>query len=174
MPPVAHELFARVQHAAADTPYKVVPTATGFDVALDVADSTWFGLFNKAGLKHAFVHHVAIPETGTYTVTDDARTVEWVAGTPRIAYEANREIGRIRKVSFNRTYAFNDQGEFGKVVDFTFNSEEGRSLIDSAATDLGYRHVRGSIEKIGLFIGLGTVALLVVMGAIIGAVTLAR
>jgi len=120
MPPTAYELFDRVQQATTDTPYKVVPTATGFDVELDVADSTWFGLFNKAGLKHAFIHHVAIPETGTYSVTDDARTVEWIAGTPRISYEASREIGRIRKVSFNRAYAFNDQGKFGKVVDFTF------------------------------------------------------
>lgn len=174
MPPNAYELFARVQQAAANTPYKVVPTEKGFDVELDVADATWFGLFNKAGLKHAFIHHVSIPETGTYSVTDDARTVEWIAGTPRISYEASREIGRIKKVSFNRTYAFNEEGEFGKVVDFKFNSEEGRALIDSAATDLGYRQVRGSIEKVGLFIGLGTLVLLVLMGVIIGAVILLR
>lgn len=174
MPPVAYELFARVQQAAADTPYRVVPTAKGFDVELDVADATWFGLFNKAGLKHAFVHHVSIPETGTYSVTDDARTVEWIAGTPRVSYEASREVGRIKKVSFNRTYAFNEQGEFGKVVDFTFNSEEGRALIESAATDLGYRQVRGAIEKVGLFIGLGTLVLLVLTGAIVGVVMLAR
>ncbi|OIJ25838.1 hypothetical protein [Nocardioides luteus] len=141
---------------------------------LDVADSTWFGLFNKAGLKHAFIHHVSIPETGTYSVTDDARTVEWIAGTPRIPYEAGREVGRIKKVSFNRTYAFQEQGKFGKVIDFTFISEEGRALIDSAAADLGYRQVRGSIEKIGLLIGLGTLALLVLMGVIIGAVMLTR
>ncbi|NYI80357.1 hypothetical protein [Nocardioides panzhihuensis] len=174
MPPNAYELFARVQQAAANTPYKVVPTEKGFDVELDVADATWFGLFNKAGLKHAFIHHVSIPETGTYSVTDDARTVEWIAGTPRISYEASREIGRIKKVSFNRTYAFNEEGEFSKVVDFKFNSEEGRALIDSAATDLGYRQVRGSIEKVGLFIGLGTLVLLVLMGVVIGAVILLR
>jgi hypothetical protein len=172
MPPVAYELFARVQQAAVETPYKVVPTAKGFDVELDVADATWFGLFNKAGLKHAFIHHVSIPETGTYSVTDDARTVEWIAGTPRISFEASREVGRIKKVSFNRTYAFNEHGDFGKVVDFSFNSEEGRALIDSAATELGYRQVRGTIEKIGLIIGLGTLALLLLMGVVIGAVML--
>lgn len=174
MPPTAYELFARVQQAAEDTPYKVVPTTKGFDVELDVVDATWFGLFNKAGLKHAFTHHVSVPETGTYAVTDDARTVEWIAGTPRIAYETSREVGRIKKVSFNRTYAFNEQGEFGKVVDFTFNSEEGRALIDSAATEIGYRPVRGSIEKIGLFIGLGTLVLLVLMGVIVGVVMVTR
>ena len=173
MPPVAYELFARVQQAAADTPYKVVPTAKGFDVELDVTGATWFGLFNKAGLKHAFVHHVSIPKTGTYSVTDDARKVEWIAGTRRISYEASREIGRIKKVSFNRTYAFNEHGEFGKVVDFTFNSEEGRALIDSAAADLGYQQARGSIEKVGLVVGLGSMVLLVLTGVIIGAVMLA-
>ena len=174
MPPIAYELFTRVQQAAADTPYKVVPTEKGFDVELDVADATWFGLFNKAGLKHAFIHHVSIPETGIYSVTDDARTVEWIAGTPRVSYEASREVGRIKKVSFNRTYAFNEQGEFGKVVDFKFNSEDGRALIESAAADLAYRQVRGSAEKVGLYVGLGTLALLVLMGIIVGVVMLVR
>lgn len=139
---------------------------------LDVADATWFDLVNKAGLKHAFIHHVSIPETDTYSVTDDARTVEWITGTPRISYKTRRKIGRVKKVSFNRTYAFNEQGELGKVWTLRSSPRRGRASIDSAARNLGYRQAQGSIEKFGLVIGLGTLALLALAGIIILAVML--
>jgi hypothetical protein len=59
------------------------------------------------------------------------------------------------------------------VVDYRFNSEEGRDLVTTVADHLGLRQERGTSEKIGLWVALLTVAGLVVCGIVIGILALA-
>jgi hypothetical protein len=167
MAPEGYELFRRVQQAAEGTPYVVTETEKGFDVTLDVVDAQWYGLFNKAGLKKLFTHHVSVPESGTYSITDDARTVEWVAGTPRTGATAERQIGRIKEVGFQKIWAFDEHGRFGKVADYSFSSEEGRELITGIADAMGLQQRRGAAEKAGLTVGLLTLALLAIGGVVV-------
>jgi hypothetical protein len=158
MPPQGYELFRRVQQAAEGTPYVVEETDQGFDVTLNIVDAQWYGLFNKAGLKRVFIHHVAFPADDAYAVTDDARSLEWVAGTPRVGGSMERQIGRVKEFGAQKVYAFDEHGDFGKQVDYRFNSEEGRRLITGKAEQLGLQEVRGGAEKIGLFfavLGIG-------------------
>jgi hypothetical protein len=166
-PPAAHEFLRRVQEAASGTPYVVQETDTGFDVTLDIVDAQWFGLFNKAGLAKVYTHHVAVPETGVYTVTDDSRTVEWVAGTPRVAATAERQYGRVIELGAQKVWAFDEHGNFGVQADYRFSSEEGRELITGVADQLGLQLRRGGAEKAGLYVGvaaaIGSVIVLVVL-----------
>lgn len=154
MPPAAYELFRRVQEAAAGTPYAVTETDEGFDVSLDIVDAEWFGLFNKAGLEKVYVHHVAVPKPGVYTITDDSRTVEWVAGVPRVTASAERQYGRVIEFGAQKVWAFDEHGHFGPQADYRFNSEEGRDLITGVADQLGLTQRRGGAERIGLYVGL--------------------
>ncbi len=167
MPAHGYELFRRVQEAAAGTAYAVTETDRGFDVALDIVNAEWFGLFNRAGLSKTYIHHVAFPAPGAYSITDDARSVEWVAGSPRIGGSMERQVGRIKEVGTRKIYAFDDQGNFGKQVDYTFSSEEGRRLITGQAAQLGLEERRGAAEKIGLFFGLLAIGGLVVAGIVV-------
>lgn len=164
-----------VQQAAEGTPYAVSPTADGFDVALDVADARWYGLLEKAGLKKTCVHHVHVTESGSYSITDDSRELEWVAGTPRLGARAVRQTGRVKEISFRKTWAFNEQGKPAKVVDYRFSSEEGRSMVTAAAKGLGLRQVRGTTEKVAIgFAVVGAVGAVItvvvlLVGALLGA-----
>lgn len=162
-PPEATALMQGVQQAAEGTPYVVTPTAEGFDVSLDVVDAQWFGLFNKAGLRKVFVHHVTVPSPGVYTITDDARSVEWVAGTPRVAATAERQYGRVKEIGAQKVWAFDEHGRFGVQADFRFGSEEGRDLVTGVAQQLGLELRRGGAERIGLW-----AAGLVGVGAVVG------
>ncbi|MBS2940024.1 hypothetical protein KDN32_19990 [Nocardioides sp. J2M5] len=172
-PPVAAEELRRgVEAAAAGTPYVVAPTERGFDVSLDLVDAQWFGLFNAAGLRKQYTHHVAVRGDGTYTVTDDSREVEWVAGVPRVAAGASRQIGRFKELGVQKVWAFDERGRFGPVVDFRFSSEEGRDLVTGVADQLGLRLRRGTAEIIGLVFALVAVVGLVVGGAAVGVLAL--
>ncbi|MFC4785673.1 hypothetical protein ACT8ZV_14425 [Nocardioides sp. MAHUQ-72] len=164
------QFLAGVRQAAEGTPYVVTPTEAGFDVALDVADAQWYGLLNKAGLKKAYTHHVAVADDGTYAVTDDSRTVEWVAGVPRLSASAERTRGRSYELSFQKSWALNEQGKPAKVVDYSFSSEKGRKLITGVADELGLRQRRGTEEKVGIAFalvgGVGALLTLVVLGVL--------
>lgn len=151
--PAAEEFRRRVEATTEGTPYVVTPTASGFDVTLDIVDAQWFGVLNKAGLSKVYIHHVAVPGDGTYTVTDDSRTVEWVAGVPQAKGSAERVYGRVKEFGVQKVWAFDENGRFGQVVDFRFNSEEGRDLVTGVAEQLGLRQRRGAAEKTGLVFG---------------------
>jgi hypothetical protein len=153
-PASAEEFRRRVEAVTEGTPYVVTPTDAGFDVTLDIVDAQWFGLFNKAGLEKVYIHHVSVPGDGSYTVTDDARTIEWVAGVPQAKGSAERVYGRVKEFGVQKVWAFDESGRFGQVVDFRFNSEEGRDLVSGVADQLGLRQKRGAAEKTGLVFGV--------------------
>ena len=148
-----HELMERVRAAAEGTPYVVTETERGFDVTLDVVNASWYGVLNKAGVRKVFTHHVSV-EDGTYTIVDDVRSLEWVAGTPRIAATAERQYGRVIEFGAQKVWAFDEQGNFGVQAEYRFSSEEGRQLVDGIARQMGLRPRRGTAEKVGLVMGV--------------------
>lgn len=168
MPPAASEFARRLREVTDGTPYVVTDTDTGFDVSLDIVDAEWFGLFDAAGLSKTYIHHVAVPEPGKYTVTDESRTLEWVAGTPRLAASGERVYGRVKELGVQKVWAFDAQGRFGVQADYRFDSEEGRDLIKGVAGELGLSVKRGGAEKTGLVVGLiGAVGALIAVIAVV-------
>ncbi|WP_181313007.1 hypothetical protein [Nocardioides campestrisoli] len=158
--PVTDEFVRRVQAATEGTPYVVKRTSSGFDLTLDVADAQWFGLFNRAGLKKVFVHHVKVtPET--FSITDESTEVRWEAGHPRVAASATKTMGRSIEFGHEKIWAIRDDGTVGRVVDYRFDSEEGRDLITLVGKDLGLSSRAGGAEKIGLYAALSVPVLLV-------------
>jgi hypothetical protein len=149
------------------TPYVVTATDRGFDLTLDIVDAKWFGLYFKEGLHRVYTHHVEVPGDGTYTVTDDSRTVEWQAGVPTISGSVHRARGRVLEVSSEKVWALGEDLRPGAVVDYRFSSEEGRHLIRAVADSLGLKERRGRDEKIGLYVailgGAGALVTLVVL-----------
>ncbi|KRE98737.1 hypothetical protein ASG88_16965 [Nocardioides sp. Soil777] len=164
---IDEELLGAVAAAAQGSPYAVTRTHEGFDVALDIADDHWWTLLGKAGLRKTYVHHVAAPGDGTFAVTDDSRTVEWVGGVPRLSAQAERVHGRVRELGVEKAWGVREDGTIGTVVDYRFSSAEGRDLVTAVAKQLGRTERRAPAEKIGLvFAGVALV------GAVVTAVTL--
>jgi hypothetical protein len=168
------DFFERVRTATEGTPYAVTETREGFDVTLDIVDAQWFGLFNKAGLRKVYIHHVKLADDGAFSVTDESRSLEWVAGSPRIAATGEVQRGRIKEFGFQKVWAFDEHGNFGVQAEYRFNSEEGRDLIEGVAKQLGLEQRRGTEERIaivfaalalgGIAIGGIVVAILALLG----------
>ncbi|HEX4906433.1 MAG TPA: hypothetical protein VFU93_13335 [Acidimicrobiales bacterium] len=159
-----------IETAVHGTPYVAARTAQGFDLTLDIVDAKWFGLYFKEGLHRVYTHHVEVPNDGTYTVTDDARTVEWQAGVPTISGSVERTRGRVLERSSQKVWALGEDLRPGKVVDYRFSSEEGRQLLRAVADRLGLESRRGGAEKIGLYFaflgGAGALITVVVLIAL--------
>jgi hypothetical protein len=151
----------QVSRDAEGTPYVVTATAEGFDVGIDIVDARWYELYQKVGLSRTFVHHVAVDGT-TYTITDDSRTLEWEAGTPRLGATLERFSGRKVELSFQKTVAVSERGRVEKVVDYTFSSEEGRRLVKDAAKEQGLKEHMPLNAKIGLWVAIVVVVVMLV------------
>ncbi|WP_250447176.1 hypothetical protein [Actinotalea sp. C106] len=167
-------LRAAVAARAQGTPYQVVPTPEGFDLRIDVVDARWYGLIGAAGLKKVVEHRVVLDEAArTLTLTDDHREVRWDGGVdasgapmPRLVASAQvtRTLGRTYEFEMNRTWGIDQEGKPGRVVDFTFASAEGQSLIRAAAAEHGWKEKAGAAQRVGLAVGLAALALALVVG----------
>lgn len=156
-----------VRQAAEGTPYAVSETAKGFDLHLDLADAQWFGILNAAGLDTGYTNHVHERSDGIYTIVDDFQRIEWVAGAPRTAASAERMRGRQIRFGAEKIWALGTDGRVGPVVDYRFDSEEGRQLISLVGERLGLESKRGIEERVGL-----TFALIGGVGALVAVVVL--
>jgi hypothetical protein len=148
------ELFAAVRARATGTPYVVEKTATGFDVRLELEDPQWFGQLREWRLTKASIHHVQVEEASrTIMITDELRTLTWQAGTD----------GRERPTLGGLT----QESEAG------FDSSVGRDLVVDTAKPLGWKLRRSLNERIGLYVGVTTIVLLVLAGIGVGVFALA-
>ncbi|MCY7396274.1 MAG: hypothetical protein LH468_09025 [Nocardioides sp.] len=152
---LTQEFADRVRVAAEGTPYAVTDVEGGFDLRLELVDAQWWGVLNRAGLRRTFTHEVRIDETDrSFSVTDVSRDLEWVAGTPRISARGGFQRGRILSRRRETIWAFDDSGRPAKVVDYRFDSEEGRDLAVTVGRRLELTQHRGTAERMGLVMGV--------------------
>jgi hypothetical protein len=178
----AQQFAEGVRRLAADTPYMVADeTPDGFTVHIDVVDAKWWTLMYRKSLKTAFKHLVTVDAAaGTYTVTDRMVTVEWQAGAdistgvpqPVLRGSVTGAQGTIRTKSFRREYAFDDSGQFGKVVDYSFDSGEGNALIDRVGEQMGLEKKMNTTAKVGLGVAAVTIGALVLAGLVVAVLAL--
>jgi len=170
------EFVAAVRRAVADTPYAVKETPRGFDLTIDVADARWLGILRAHGLNKVFTYKVTLDEPKQQLViTDVSNTLSWGAGgsTPRLTGSATIRSGRVYEKSFRKEYGVDiDTGKVGKVVDYSFDSSEGRDLVRGVAREQGWSERMGGQQKGAIIVGVGTLVLLVLAFAAWGVIAL--
>lgn len=172
----SRELVEAVRTRLADTPYRLEETEDGFDVGIDLADATYYSLMYQQHLDKTFTYRVKLDEAAkVLAITDDSYELHWKRGTdvsgsvpvPTLGARLSRSMGRLESKSFERVYAVNEDGQFGKVVDYSFDSAEGRRHIREPARELGWTEKRGTAERIGIAFalvgGLGALVTVVVL-----------
>ncbi len=170
----AQRLLEAVRASAEGSGYVVEETEDGFRVLLDIEDARWWGPLRKSGMNSIVAHEVRADEASRQlTITDTLRGLEWFGGYslaegthPRLALGAGLTVqkGRIDLRSFRKSWAFDEQGRFRKVADYSFDFGEGQELVRDAARSLGWR------ERMPLSVKIGIAA--AVVGGVGAAVTI--
>lgn len=156
-----------MMQATAGTPYTVSPIDDGFILHLEIANAQWYGLFNRAGLKEEYTCRVTV-DGEKYKLLQGRRSIDWVAGAPRTGGRIEWASGWVWQRSKKQVWAWDEQGRFGKVVDYTFDSGEGKQLVKAVAERLGLRagmpgRVKGALI-FAVIAGIGAIITVVVMG----------
>jgi hypothetical protein len=171
--PVAVSAFRdAVAAAAQNTPYAVVDTKKGFEVQLDIANAQWWELYNRAGLRKTFRWRVK-ERTSHFTIFDRQIEMHWRAGVPGFGASAEVQGGRIFSLSRQKIWALSDRGHVEPVVEYKFNSREGRDLIRAVARQLGLKERLPFSLMFSLVMALATPVVFAIWGliALIGKIT---
>ncbi|MFI9604540.1 hypothetical protein ACIHCX_32610 [Streptomyces sp. NPDC052043] len=161
----ADELYARIEDAAADTPYRMHRTEEGFELTVDVDVPQWRDLLTRHRITQVHTYRVALrPGEKVFTLTDVVRTVEYEAGLGGVRLGRTVSVGRSVSVTTNRTLGGSGSEQY------TFSSAEGHRLIRGVAGKLGWREVQPVSVKIALGAavlgGLGAAAALIAVAAV--------
>lgn len=163
------QLVDAVRRASEETPYVVQETARGFDLTVDLADARWLGAIRAHGLRKVFTYEVRVDERRQQiAIVDVSSTVSWDAGgsVPSLSVEKRFARGRIYEWSWRKDLGVDlDSGRVGQVVDYSFDSHTGRSIIREVAKAQGWSE-RMSGEQKGAVVmaiigGVGAVAAIV-------------
>lgn len=153
-----------VTAATEGTPYVVADLPGGFLVRVDVADARWNGIASRSGLTSTFSWEVR-EDGDRYTITDVERRVDWSAGLAGLSASSSVRRGRIITKRYEKIWALDDTGAVRPVVDYRFDSNEGRDLVRACAERLGMRERLPLTARVG--IAAAAFALLVAVVAVV-------
>jgi hypothetical protein len=104
-----------------------------------IVDAEWFEIFAAAGLERVFKVLMKFDESeGEVRAVDREFAIEWRAGVPSLSLRAEFFRGRKWEKSFDKTYAFREDGSCGKVCDYRFDTEEIKTPLIEAAHKAGW------------------------------------
>ncbi len=104
-----------------------------------IVDAQWYEIFAKAGIKRVFTVLMKLDEAkGEVRAVDREYEVEWRAGEPVLSLKASAFRGRKWEQSFETVYAFREDGSFGRIYDYRFDTSEIHKPLIAAAHKAGW------------------------------------
>jgi hypothetical protein len=104
-----------------------------------IVDAQWYEIFAKAGIKRVFKVLIRFDEErGVVRSSDQEWEVEWRAGTPDLTLAGSAFRGRQWEMSFESVYAFREDGSWGEVYSYKFNTNEIKGPLHKAAAEAGW------------------------------------
>ena len=115
--------------------------AEGVDLVAEwkIVDAQWYEFFAKAGIKRLFKMLMRFDEAnGELRSVDQEWSVEWSAGIPTIALAASAFRGQTAEKSFGKSYGFREDGSFGAIYEYAFDTTAIKTPLQKTALDAGW------------------------------------
>jgi hypothetical protein len=104
-----------------------------------IVDAKWYEIFAKAGIKRVFKVLMKFDEDkGEVRAVDQEWDVEWEAGVPTLALKAEAFRGRKWEKSFESVHAFREDGSWGEIYSYRFDTSEIKGPLIEAAHKAGW------------------------------------
>ena len=104
-----------------------------------IVDARWYEVFAKAGIQRVFKVLIKFDEAaGVVRSADQEWSVDWRAGTPDLTLAGSAFRGQSWEMSFESVYAFREDGSWGEVYSYKFNTGEIKGPLQKAAAEAGW------------------------------------
>jgi hypothetical protein len=123
-------------------PYRVRSgKAEGVDLVAEwkIVDAEWYEIFAKAGIERVFKVLMKLDAAkGEVRAVDQEWEVEWRVGEPVLSLKGSAFRGRKWEKSFETVWAFREDGSFGEIYDYRFDTDEIHAPLIAAAHKAGW------------------------------------
>ena len=104
-----------------------------------IVDAKWYEIFAKAGIQRVFKVLMRLDEArGEVRATDQDWSIEWRAGVPDLTLAGSAFRGQKWEMSFERVHAFREDGSWGEIYSYKFNTGELKGPLHKAAAEAGW------------------------------------
>lgn len=113
----------------------------GVDLVADwkLADARWIEAFAKAGARKGFLVLMKFDtRRGEVRAVDRNFSVEWRAGLPTVSFEAEAFRGQTWERSYEAVYGFREDGTFGRIYAYDFDTGKIKPPLIGAAHSAGW------------------------------------
>ena len=106
-----------------------------------IVDARWYEVFAKAGLARTFAVLLRIdPAAAEVRAADREWAIAWRAGVPSLSLQASGFRGQKTELSFGTAYAFTEQGPYGQVYRYRFDTGELKKPLKDAVAGAGWTY----------------------------------
>jgi hypothetical protein len=104
-----------------------------------IVDADWYEIFAKAGIQRVFKVLMKFDEArGVVRSSDQEWSVEWRAGVPDLTLAGSGFKGQSWEMSFESVHAFREDGSWGEIYSYRFNTNEIKGPLQKAAAEAGW------------------------------------
>ena len=104
-----------------------------------VVDAKWYEIFAKAGIRKVFKVLMRFDESkGEVRAVDEQWEIEWRAGLPTLTASGSATRGQTWEKSFEMVYAFREDGSFGEIYNYRFDTDEIKKPLRAAVLAAGW------------------------------------
>ena len=104
-----------------------------------IVDAHWHEVFANAGVQRVFKVLMKLDEAGGQVrAVDQEWQVEWRAGVPVCSLSGSAFRGRSWEKSYESVSAFREDGSFGEIYSYHFDTSEIKSPLIEAAHEVGW------------------------------------
>ena len=104
-----------------------------------IVDADWYEIFAKAGIQRVFKVLMKFDEArGVVRSSDQEWSVEWRAGVPDLTLAGSGFKGQSWEMSFESVHAFREDGSWGEIYSYRFNTGEIKGPVQKAAAEAGW------------------------------------
>lgn len=104
-----------------------------------IVDAEWYEIFARAGIQRVFKVLMKFDEAnGMVRSADQEWMVEWRAGVPDLTLAASGFRGQKWEMSFESVHAFREDGSWGEIYSYKFDTGEIKGPLHKAAAEGGW------------------------------------
>ncbi|MFS9436452.1 hypothetical protein QNN86_19270 [Citrobacter sp. C348] len=123
-----------------DVPFVIQEDKDDIVVICNYVDANWSNIYDAGGLKESFQIKLVFDDVGKQVSYQEKSTSsEWEAGPGKVGFKKEFQLGRRKEFKFGGAWGLKENGGFGKIYSYDFESSSVTAPLFNVIKESGWR-----------------------------------